>query len=145
MSPPYWMTGVMLLAGIGIPIMAALNGSLGARIGPPAAAAMLFSVGLLCAMLAVAATGGIDFANIFTAPPHLFLGGALVAFYVLSITMLGPRMGVGSAILFVLIGQLVSAVVIDHVGLFGAPKTPISIGRVVGLALMVAGVWLARR
>lgn len=144
-SPPFWMPGLMLLAGMGIPIMAALNGALGSRIGSPAAAAILFSVGLVCALLAVAATGGIETAKVFTAPPLLFLGGAFVAFYVLSITMLGPRMGIAPAILFVLIGQLISAAAVEHMGLFGAPKNPFSIERGIGFALMATGVWLAKR
>jgi uncharacterized membrane protein YdcZ (DUF606 family) len=57
----------MFLAGTGIPVMAALNGALGSRIGAPAAAAILFSVGLVCALLAVAGTGGIETARILTA------------------------------------------------------------------------------
>lgn len=144
-SPPFWMPGLMLLAGMGIPVMAALNGALGTRIGSPAAAAILFSIGLVCALLVVAATGGIEAAKIFTAPPVLFLGGAFVAFYVLSITMLGPRMGIAPAILFVLIGQLISAALIEHMGLFGAPRTPITTERGLGFALMVASVWLVKR
>lgn len=47
---------VMLLAGVGIPVLAALNAGLGSRIGSPAAAATVlfvvaFTVSLLIAML----------------------------------------------------------------------------------------------
>ena len=58
MSPNYAYAAVMFLAGIGIPMLAALNASLGARIGSPAVAALcLFGVAVLVAALAVAVTG----------------------------------------------------------------------------------------
>jgi transporter family-2 protein len=48
-----------------------------------------------------------------------------VAFYVLSITYIAPTFGVGNAVFFVLLGQLVSAAIIDHFGLFGAQVKPL--------------------
>ena len=44
-----------------------------------------------------------------------------------------------------LVGQLVSAATIDHFGLFGAMRSAIDTKRVAGIALMIAGVYLARR
>lgn len=140
-----WMSGVMLLAGFGIPVMAALNGALGLRIGASGAAAVLFAVGFSCACAAAFVSGGVDISTLSGSSPLLFAGGLLVAFYVLSITMLGPRMGIGTAVLFVLMGQLVSAGIIDHFGLLGAPRTPMSSARWLGFGLMAIGVWLAKR
>ncbi len=60
-------------------------------------------------------------------------------------TFIAPRFGVGNAIFFVLVGQLISAATIDHFGLFGAMRFPVDAKRIAGIALMVAGVWLARR
>jgi len=146
MSPPaLWMSAVMLLAGIGIPVMAALNGALGARIGPPAAAVTLFTVAFTCALAAMVATGGASYTKLTATPVYLFAGGLFVAFYVLAITMLAPRMGVATAVLFVLLGQIVSAALIDHFGLLGAPQSPITLPRAIGLFLMVVGIYLARR
>ena len=79
------------------------------------------------------------------APKHLFLAGLFVAFYVLSVTYVAPQFGVGRAIFFVLVGQLISAAVIDHFGLFGARQMPLSASRAGGLAMMAIGVWLAQR
>ena len=73
-------------------------------------------------------------------PKHLFLAGVLVAFYVLSITFIAPTFGVGNAVFFVLLGQLVSAAAIDHFGLFGAQVSNVSGMRLLGLAVMAAGV-----
>ena len=137
---------VMLAAGIGIPLLAALNAALGVRIGSPLAAAMvLFCVALIASASVWAISGGGGVSRLPQAPRHLFLGGALVAFYVISITIIAPRFGVGNAVFFVLLGQLISAAAIDHFGLFGARISPLSLTRASGIALMAAGVWLTQR
>jgi transporter family-2 protein len=135
----------MLATGVGIPIMAALNAGLGARLGSPwVAAFILFLVGALGAGLALAIVG-LPARLTWRVPPHFFLGGLLVAFYVLAITWSGPRIGIANAIFFVLVGQIASAAAIDHFGLFGALESPITLRRWVGIGLMAVGVFLARR
>lgn len=137
---------IMLLTGIGIPIMAALNSQLGVRIGSPAAASViLFTAALLIAAAATAVTGLPDIAKVDAAPRYLMFGGAFVAFYVLSITYIGPRFGIGNAVFLVLLGQIIAAALIDHFGLFGVPRSPLTGLRITGMLLMVVGVALARR
>jgi len=147
MIPPttaYALT--MLAAGIGIPVLAALNAGLGTRLGSPvAAAAILFIVALCTTLLVLALKGAPALADVITAPKHLFLAGLLVAFYILSITIIAPKFGVGNAVFFVLLGQLISAALIDHFGLFGARISPLSLSRGAGIALMAAGVFLTQR
>ncbi len=142
--PIYALT--MLAAGIGIPLLAALNAALGVRLGSPAAAAMiLFCVALAATALVTLATGPKALMQAPFAPKHLFLAGLLVAFYVLSITYVAPHFGVGNAVFFVLLGQLVSAALIDHFGLFGARVSPLSLTRATGIAVMALGVWITQR
>lgn len=137
---------IMLCAGIGIPLLAALNARLGARIGSPAFAALvLFGVALLVALAVVVITRPALSGALFGQPKHLYLGGCLVAFYVLSVTFIAPHFGVGNAIFFVLLGQLISAGLIDQFGLFGAMASPISPTRAAGIAVMALGVYLTQR
>jgi transporter family-2 protein len=138
---------VMLAAGIGIPVLAALNAQLGARIGSPVAAGVvLFCVALLGATTVMVLSGSVSaLARVPGQPGHLFLAGLLVAFYVLSITFVAPRFGVGNAIFFVLLGQMVSAAVIDQFGLFGAMVRPLTMLRLGGIGLMLAGLFLIQR
>ncbi|WP_299150486.1 DMT family transporter [uncultured Tateyamaria sp.] len=137
---------IMLLAGIGIPILAALNAALGVRLGSPAAAAtVLFLVALATSGIVFAATGAQGLARLAEAPRHLFLAGLLIAFYVLSITYIAPHFGIGNAVFFVLLGQLISAAAIDHFGLFGAQAAALGTARVAGIAMMAAGVWLTQQ
>jgi transporter family-2 protein len=147
MPPTVAYAAVMFAAGIGIPLLAALNANLGARIGSPAAAAaILFVVAFVAASIATLVSGGGKALMLAPAQPkHLFLGGLMVAFYVLSITAIAPKFGVGNAVFFVLLGQLVAAAAIDHFGLFGAQTSPLTLTRASGIALMAMGVLLTQK
>lgn len=137
---------IMLIAGIGIPVLAALNAALGLRLGSPVSAGViLFCVALLSASLVWVVSGAPNMAKAVSAPKHLFLAGVLVAFYVLSITFVAPKFGVGNAVFFVLIGQLISAAAIDHFGLFGAKISPLTLTRAAGISVMALGVWITQR
>ena len=119
---------IMFLTGVGIPILAALNGGLGGRLGAPMAASMiLFGLAFLIATAGALATGSIGQIR-FTAdiPFQFYFGGLFVAFYVIAVTFIAPRFGVGNAIFFVLVGQLISAATIG-------PLAPM-IAAVTGLA-----------
>ena len=146
MSPNVAYATIMFATGIGIPTLAALNAALGARIGSPAAAAVtLFAVAFTVAAIVTLITGPGALKAVPAQPKHLLLGGALIAFYVLSVTYIAPSFGVGNAVFFVLLGQLVAAALIDHFGLFGAQVTPLSTSRAAGIALMAAGVALTQK
>ncbi|MDF3124173.1 DMT family transporter [Rheinheimera sp. 1928-s] len=135
---------LMLTAGIGIPVMAALNSHLGAKLGSSAlATALLFFVGFTLSFAFLLKTEGVS-GNIFRAniPWYFYLGGLLVAFYVLSVTWVAPQYGVGNAISFVLLGQLIAISLIDHYGLLGAQQSLLDGKRLLGLAMMVSGVFL---
>jgi transporter family-2 protein len=137
---------IMLLAGVGIPLLAALNAALGTRIGSPAAAAtVLFLIALAACTMVTLITGPQSLARIAGAPRHLLLGGLFVAFYVLSVTYIAPHFGVGNAVFFVLLGQLISAAAIDHFGLFGAQVSPLGLTRAAGIGIMAFGVWVTQQ
>ena len=136
---------IMLAAGIGIPTLAALNAALGSYMGAPAAAALvLFAVAFASSLAVTLVTGPTALLAVAGAPKHLLLGGTLVAFYVLSVTYIAPHFGVGNAIFFVLLGQLISAAAIDHWGLFGARVSPLTLTRGTGIAVMGIGVWITQ-
>ena len=77
---------IMLLAGIGIPIMAAMTSSLGKHLSSPvAASAFAFFIAFCIALLALMITDKSFVKQIPSAPKYLFVAGAFIAFYVLSI------------------------------------------------------------
>ena len=146
-NQPFSYAVIMLLAGLGIPVMAALNGGLGSKLQSPAlATVILFGVGFLAALLFLFFSEGIPtFENHGLIPKHYYLGDLFVIFYILSITWVAPKFGIGNAISFVLLGQLASMTIIDHFSLLGAPSYQVSVQRSIGLIFMVIGVFLVVR
>lgn len=137
---------VMLVAGVGIPVMATLNSGLGSKLQNPVfATVILFTTGSLLSGLYLLLSGHMPKSLPQQVPWYLFLGAPLILFYVLSATFIIPKFGVGNAISFVLLGQLISMAAIDHFKLFGAPHNPINLTRFLGLLLMTIGVFLAVR
>ncbi|WP_420392740.1 DMT family transporter [Acuticoccus sp.] len=138
--------GLAFVAGLGVPALAAMSGILGARMGTAfLASAITLLVGgavVLCVFaFAGPPRGGIT----WPWPTIGYAAGLFSALYIIAITLAAPRIGVANAVFLVILGQLVSAGVIDHFGLFGAPQVPMSWKRAGGVALMAVGVFLARR
>lgn len=139
-----------LIAGVGIPMMASMNGALSTRLGSNSiATAALFFGAFVISLIPLLFTGLSNSAtnsSLFSkAPFYLYLSGGFVVFYMLCVTWLIPRIGLGNAIFFVLVGQIISASIIDHFGLFNAPVTPLSGMRVIGVLVMIIGLFLSRR
>lgn len=137
-----------LLGGVLIPIAAALSGAMGRTLGNPYVAAMITATGAFLLVIAYSlATGnssGVTLAAITRVPALQLLAGFGIAFYILSITYVGPRFGVGNAIMLVVAAQIASSAAIDQFGLFGAPQKPLDTLRAIGLAIMVVGVVIAQ-
>jgi len=143
-NQPAFYAILMVIAGFGIPIMAALNGGLGTKLQSPAlAAVILFSVGLCVAIIYLLTTQSFPSKLIVEGTPwYFYAGGFFVMFYILSITWVAPKFGISNAVAFVLLGQLVAMSLVDHFGLFGSPQYSISLQRVSGLIIMAIGVLL---
>lgn len=136
-----------MAAGAFIPVMAVLNARLGRSLGEPLQAVfILFAVGFAVSGVAcLLLTGSLPSLRALTQIPFVNLsGGLIVAFYVLSVTLLAPRFGIGNAILFVMVAQIFTSAAIDHFGLFGAALRPVSLLRAGGLAVLLLGLVISQ-
>ena len=137
---------LMMVVGMGIPVTAALNAGFGQHIASPvAASAILFGVGFVMTALVLALVGLPPLGVLGGLSPWYYLAALGVVFYILAVTWSAPRIGVGNAIFFVLLGQLIAAATIDHFGLFGALQTSLTLRRAIGLLVMALGVYLAKK
>ena len=140
------IAAMMFLAGIGIPVFAAFNAGLGKQLGGPiAATAAAFAVGLVIALALVAVTGFPQRAAFTFDTPYIWFGAVFILFYGVSVTYAAPRIGLGNAIFFVLLGQIVAAAAIDHFGWLGSIQTALTPKRMLGIAVMAVGLYLARK
>ena len=137
---------LMAVAGMGIPLMAAMNAGLGQQLGSPAAAsAVLFGIGFVLSLVVAVTTGLPERAAFLGANPYRYGAAAPLVFYLIAITWSAPRIGLGNAVFFVLLGQLIAAAAIDHLGLFGVIPSALTWRRAAGIVVMAFGVYLARK
>ena len=140
------IAAMMFAAGLGIPVFAALNSGLGQQLGSPVAAtAVTFGIGLVIAAALLAIVGLPPRAAFTFQRPYVWAGAIFMLFYGISIAFAAPKIGVGNAVFFVLLGQLVAAAAIDHFALWGALPAAFTARRAAGIAVMTLGVYLARK
>ena len=136
---------LMIAAGMAVPVMAAVNASLGRNLENPLLAVVVLCSVALCTALILLLLGPSGPAlRAWPNTPIIYLGGVLFVVYIGSITYSAPRIGLGNAVFFVLLGQLACAALIDHFGWFNSIAAPIAAKRILGLTLMAIGVHLAR-
>jgi len=136
-----------LLSGAVLPIQAGLNTRLGAAAANPVYASTIsFLVGTLGLLVYIAITRQTpSWTGLKEAPTVLWLGGLLGAFYVTAIVLLFPRLGPGLTFGLVVAGQMTVSVLLDHYNVLVSNPTPISYMKVLGIALIVAGVVIIRK
>ena len=136
-----------VLAGSGLAVQAGLNAQLRIWLNHPVMAALIsFMVGTLALFATALALGAARprAAALVAVPWWVWLGGVLGAYFVFATIVIAPR--IGPALFFGLLvsGQLVASLVLEHYGLLGFAIHPVSVGRVCGALLLVAGVALLR-
>jgi transporter family-2 protein len=133
-----------ILVGSILPLQALINARLGqVTQGPLFASTVSFLVGTLalCMALGVFRVALPSMQVISNVPLWAWLGGVLGAVYVLTATLLIPRLGAAALICLVVLGQIIGSLMLDHFGVLHSPK-PIDAMRLLGGALVVVGAAL---
>jgi transporter family-2 protein len=147
MQPRFLLIIMAFISGAILPIQATINFRLSKNVGGPIIAAFVsFAVGTIGLLIYLISSRQLNFRELFmqTSPWWIWIGGLLGTFYVAAIVMLVPRLGVALAFSLVVAGQTITALIFDHFGLLGITVQPITIGKIIGALLLVAGVILIR-
>ena len=137
-----------LAAGVLLPVQAGLNAQLRSALGSPVAAALVsFLVGTAgLATVAVLLRTPLPLGRAWAATtPWQWSGGLIGAVYVLAAIVLAPRLGAATLIAAVVAGQMITSLVLDQYGLVGFPVHSLTPVRLLGAALVIAGVILIQR
>jgi bacterial/archaeal transporter family-2 protein len=139
---------VLITAFVGglIALQPAVNAGLGRATGSLPAALISFAIGTTALALIVilaGQAGGIGSA--FEVDPVYLLGGLLGAIYVTTALIMVSTIGAGGVAAGTITGQLTASVLIDRAGILGLQQTPITAGRLLGVALLLLGTWLVVR
>ncbi len=171
---PFTVDALLLLLAFGAGIAAAtqilVNGALGEERGVPEALLVSITVTFgsgvlfmlvrfvvmgdlnldtpikpLLYLLALAIVALLAFLGLMSGLPwYYFLGGLMGAFIVGIAALTGPRIGIATSSAAFVAGQMVGAIVFDHLGLLDQAKDPIDALKVTGALLIVGGVVLVR-
>ncbi len=138
---------LVVAAGMLVALQPPINASLGRSVGAVPAAAINFAVGTV-ALVALSVVGARG------VPPGLgshplaweyVAGGLLGAVFVLTALVTVRVLGATGLTVSVIAGQLLMSALIDRLGLLGVETRPLSMSRLMGLALVAVGALLVVR
>ncbi len=139
--------GLTAIAGGLVALQAPINSMLGRSVGTFQAAFLSFTIGtFVLAAIAILVKGGLgDLGHARHLSWYYLTGGLLGAAYVTSVLVTVRALGAGGVVAATIAGQLAVSVVVDHFGLLGVAKQPVTVARVVGVVLLALGTYLVVR
>ncbi|MCK1789612.1 DMT family transporter [Pseudomonas violetae] len=145
MSTLHW-AGLLLLAviaGAVVPFQSAINANLTRGLGHPlwaTLASLVVSVLVLLPIILALRLPLPSLAFIAKAPLWMWAGGAFGVCFISLALMLLPKLGASGFIALALAGQVVASLLLDHFGWFGLVERHMTLPRVMGAVLLIAGV-----
>jgi len=133
-----------VLAGVAVAFQGATNQGLqkSAGIGP---ALVVNTVVVLIGAIALWLATGTKTTFFPTGTSWAFYLGGVFGFVIIAAAVLVfPRLGAAYAIALMVCGQCLAALIIDHYGLMGMEKSPVTLQRAIGAALVISGVAVFR-
>lgn len=145
MNPFYWLS---LLGGTLIALQAAVNTRLAAGLGSPVVASLVsasittVSLLLYCLLAKTTLPGS---AAIAQTPWWAWLGGLVGAVFLTIVIICTQNLGVAAVMVLIVAAQMIASLLIDHFAVTGLPAHPFTVSRLIGVALIIGGVWLVER
>ena len=134
-------------AGVSVATQQVLNGSLRTGLGSPAWAGLASYAGGLVTMIVamIALREGVpSWKTVVDVPWYAWSGGVFGGAFILLAILLLPTLGAATLFALVIAGQVLAAITLDHFGAFGLTPHPVGTARLLGAALLIAGVVLIR-
>ncbi|MEO6550491.1 MAG: DMT family transporter [Ferruginibacter sp.] len=136
-----YLIALMFLIGFVLTLHLAMNAQVGALVkNPRMGNALFWAIGAITA-IAIGFTGWDPqfFTRLKEVPLWLLSAGIMGGALVFGIAWAMPQLGAGTAFVLMIAGQVISGMIFSHFGLFGSPVEPVSMIKVVGVVLLVAG------
>ena len=135
---------IAAVSGMAMAVQGTLNSVMGKAVGLLEATFVVHLVGLLLVIVLLFTLGsGLGKLSLLLSQPwYLYLGGVLGVLIIYLVVRSIPKVGVAPATTAIILGQVLTAGIIDHMGLCGMERIPFTWYRVAGTLLMAAGAWL---
>lgn len=136
---------IAVIGGLCIACQAALLGAIDRRLGTLESVFFTYVLGgLVIPMIMLALRGG-NLAAWRMVPWWAFGAGLLGLVIVGAIGFAASRLGVVAAFTIIVSSQFIFGAIIDHLGLFSPVPRPLDMSRLVGIAVLLTGIWLVLR
>lgn len=135
-------------AGIAVPLQAGTNARMGVLLGHPLWATTVSLIVGLVAVVGVMLVSKVQrpgLEALYDAPWWAWMGGLAGVFYITTALLIAPRLGVLNFMVAVIVGQLIISLAIDYFGLVGLPRQTVSLQRLVGVIIVIAGFLITIR
>ena len=131
-----------LIGGIAVGIQSPIAGAMGQRIGGTASSFIVHLSGAILSGMLLFLRGGEKIRDWQTLPWYMLIAGIWGVILYLTISVTLPRLGGTMVVTLIIIGQLLVGIVIDNFGWLSVPVHPISVARILGVVVLLAGAYL---
>ena len=136
---------IAVIGGVTIALQAQMMGLLDKTIGTLEGVFITYAGGgLLISLVLILIRGG-NLGAWQSVPWYAYSSGALGLIIVGAIGYSAPRLGLVATFTIIVSSQFVVAALIDHFGVLGAATRPLDLSRMLGIALLLVGIWLTIR
>lgn len=140
---------IPVLAGLAVAIQSGVNPQLQLVVKSPLISSLIsFLVGTTAIILVILFTNPKSFsnlANITHASWWQLTGGIMGAIYICSLIIVVPKIGAANMLGYTVAAQLIFAVIFDHFGWIGFPIHTISWQRILGVSLLLCGLYFVKK
>jgi len=136
---------IMMCAGAAVALQPSINARLAEKTGLLESACISFAVGTVALLLVVLGSGRWTVKGLAETAWWEWTGGLLGAFFVTATILVVPRIGTTATMAAAIAAQLITALILDHFGLFGFGGAQIDLKRSTGAFLLIIGAWLIIR
>ncbi len=136
-----YLIALMLIIGFVLTLHLAMNSQVGAILKNPRMGNAIFWVigGITAVIIGLTDWDPAVFSRLKEVPLWLLTAGMMGGALVFGIAWTMPKLGAGNAFVLMIAGQVISGMIFSHFGLFGSPVEPISMAKLGGALLLVAG------
>ncbi len=133
---------LMLLIGVVLALHLTMNAQVGVILkNPKMGNAIFWVIGGLTAIVIGLTSWDVEvFSKLKEVPLWLLTAGAMGAALVFGIAWVIPQIGAGPAFVLMIAGQIITGLVFSHFGLLGSPQESVTLIKILGAFMLLAGV-----
>lgn len=142
-SGELFFLAVAAFAGLLMAVQGAMNSVVSRALGISGATFIVhLTATLIMALVVFSGLGKAEWSRYADIPWYDYLGGAIGVLITYTVVMSIPRLGAAVATTAIIVGQVLTACLLDHFGCFGLEKAPFTWMRFLGLVLLAVGAKL---